>query len=189
MVRNRASAKKAGSGFEQQVADYLSCVLDDERIERRVKRGNKDRGDIAGVTYHGERVVIECKAESRVNLWGYLEEAEVERGNDDAALGVVVVKVPGRGPKGTAWQLAAMPWGDFEEKFPPREEFATHDAGVFDRNDLRGYTDLVDVVTRCTKRGDPGTAVALMPLREFAAELAGGACLLNEEAWSRKMKG
>lgn len=189
MARNRTSAKKAGSGFEQQVADYLSCVLDDDRIERRVKRGSKDRGDIAGVMYHGGRVVIECKAESRVSLWEYLEEAEVERANDDAILGVVVVKVPGRGPKGTAWQLAAMPWGDFEEKFPPREEFSTHDAGIFSPSDLRGYTDMVDVVTRCTKRGDSDTAVALMPLRELAAELVGGACLLDEEAWMRKVRG
>ena len=92
MVRNRASAKKAGSSLERLVADYLAAELDD-RIDRRVKTGSKDRGDIGGVrTIRGGRVVIEVKNVSRDNLPLWIREAEIERGNDDAAIGVVAHK-------------------------------------------------------------------------------------------------
>ena len=92
MTRNRASAKKAGSSLERLVADYLAAELDD-RIDRRVKTGSKDRGDIGGVrTIRGGRVVIEVKNVSRDNLPLWIREAEIERGNDDAAIGVVAHK-------------------------------------------------------------------------------------------------
>jgi len=101
MVRNRASAKKAGSSFERDIADYLKAELGDENIDRRVKNGAKDRGDIAGVkTLRGGRVVIECKNVSRDNLPQWIREAEVERGNDDAAIGVVVHKKHGSAKPG-----------------------------------------------------------------------------------------
>ena len=48
--RNRATAKKAGSSFEKLVADYLAFALNDDRIERRAKNGQLDRGDITGCT-------------------------------------------------------------------------------------------------------------------------------------------
>lgn len=93
MVRNRASAKKAGSSFERLVADYLAQRLNDDRIDRRVKTGNKDRGDIGGVrTIRGGRVVIEAKSVSRDNLPLWIRQAEVERLNDDAVIGVVAHK-------------------------------------------------------------------------------------------------
>jgi hypothetical protein len=100
-MRNRASAKKAGSSFERLIADYLAESLEDDRIDRRVKTGTKDRGDIAGVrTIRGGRVVIECKNVSRDNLPQWIREAEVERGNDDAAIGVVAHKRHGVGTAG-----------------------------------------------------------------------------------------
>ncbi len=93
MSRNRSTAKIAGSSFERLVADYLAVELNDRHIDRRVKSGNKDRGDIAGVkTIRGGRVVIECKNTSRDNLPLWIREAEIERGNDDAAIGVVAHK-------------------------------------------------------------------------------------------------
>ena len=74
------------------MADYLKAELDD-RIDRRVKTGSKDRGDIGGVrTIRGGRVVIEVKNVSRDNLPLWIREAEIERGNDDAAIGVVAHK-------------------------------------------------------------------------------------------------
>jgi len=98
LTRNRASAKKAGASFERLVADYLAEALNDDRIDRRVKTGNKDRGDIGGVrTIRGGRVVIECKSVSRDNLPLWIREAEVERGNDDAVVGVVAHKRFGSG--------------------------------------------------------------------------------------------
>ena len=91
MTRTRASAKAAGSRFERSIADYLAAVLDD-RVDRRVKTGAKDRGDISGVRIHGQRVVIEAKDCAKVKLAGWVTEAHTEAGNDDALVGVVVHK-------------------------------------------------------------------------------------------------
>ena len=94
MVRNRASAKKAGTAFETLVAEYLAMKLADIRIERRAKTGAKDRGDIAGVlTVAGGAVVIECKNTSRDNLPQWIKEAEIERKNDDEVTGRTVAGV------------------------------------------------------------------------------------------------
>jgi hypothetical protein len=89
--RNRKSAKNAGARFERAVADYLNAHVDD-RIDRRVKTGAKDRGDIAGIRHMGGRIVIECKDVTRWDVPGWLREAELERGNDDALVGLVVAK-------------------------------------------------------------------------------------------------
>jgi hypothetical protein len=99
--RNQRSAKKAGALFEQQTADYIADRLDDDRIERRVMGGVNDRGDISNVrTLQGARVVIECKNVSTMALGSWVNEAEIERGNDDALIGVVVHKRRGVGDAG-----------------------------------------------------------------------------------------
>ena len=98
MTRSRASAKKAGTAFESVVVEFLSFRLADDRIERRARNGAKDRGDVSGVrTITGGRVVIECKDTARDNLPAWIREAEVERGNDDAVIGVVAHKKRGSG--------------------------------------------------------------------------------------------
>lgn len=105
--RNRQSAKKAGSSFERAQADWLAERLGDDRIDRRVKHGAKDRGDIAGVrTIRGGRVVIECKNTAAFALPAWLREAEAERGNDDALIGVVMHKK--RGTTDPAEQYVTM---------------------------------------------------------------------------------
>jgi len=92
MTRNRKSAKSAGTSFETLVAGYLNEHIDD-RIERRRQTGSKDRGDIAGLRHMGGRVVVEVKEYGGRLLPGpWLNEAEVERGNDDATAGIVVAK-------------------------------------------------------------------------------------------------
>ena len=92
MTRNRASAKAAGARFERNVADYLAEHVDD-RIDRRVKTGAADKGDIAGIRHMGGRVVLEAKDYGGRYLVGtWLTEADVERGNDDALAGAVVAK-------------------------------------------------------------------------------------------------
>ncbi len=97
MSRSRTSAKAAGTRFERLIADCLAKFIDD-RIDRRVKTGNKDRGDIGGVrAMGGGRVVLECKDVSRTDLGGWVREADVERGNDDAIAGWVVHKRRGHG--------------------------------------------------------------------------------------------
>jgi len=99
MSRSRSSAKAAGSRFERSVADYLNEHVDD-RIDRRVKTGAKDRGDIAGWRYAGLRIVAECKDVVRVALGTWVAEADVERRNDDAQVGVVIHKRRGTADPG-----------------------------------------------------------------------------------------
>ena len=103
MTRNRRSAKQAGATFERSIANYLAEILDDERIDRRVKRGANDRGDIAGVRVHGQRVAIEAKNCSKLDLPGWVREAQAEAGNDDALVGVVVHKRHGTTDPGSQW--------------------------------------------------------------------------------------
>lgn len=91
MGRSRASAKAAGTRFERAIADYLAEHIDD-RIDRRVKTGGRDKGDIAGLRLHGQKVVVECKDTSRLELGAWVNEADVERGNDDALIGLVIHK-------------------------------------------------------------------------------------------------
>ncbi|MGP5599575.1 hypothetical protein ACTXOJ_11345 [Glutamicibacter arilaitensis] len=102
MTRTRASAKAAGSKFERDIADHLAKLVDD-RIDRRVKTGAKDRGDIGGVRVQGQKLVLECKNTSRINLGTWITEAHVEAGNDDALAGVIVHKRHGKGKPGDQW--------------------------------------------------------------------------------------
>lgn len=92
MARNLTTAKAAGARFERTIADYLATHIDD-RIDRRVKTGNKDKGDIAGVRTHGQKVALELKDYGgRYQVGPWLTEADIERGNDDALAGVVIAK-------------------------------------------------------------------------------------------------
>lgn len=103
MVRSRASARAAGTRFERQIADYLAGALDDDRIDRRVKTGAKDRGDISGLRIHGQRLVIECKDSTRLCLPEWTDQAHTEAGNDDALAGIVIHKRRGVGEPGRQW--------------------------------------------------------------------------------------
>jgi hypothetical protein len=59
--------------------------------------GAKDRGDIANFRVASHRVVVECKDAAKINLAGWLGEAQDEATNDEALLGVVVAKRRGKG--------------------------------------------------------------------------------------------
>jgi hypothetical protein len=89
--RSRASAKAAGTRFERSIADALARHVDD-RIDRRAKTGGKDKGDIGGLRHMGAKVAIECKDVARLELGTWVTEADVERGNDDALVGLVIHK-------------------------------------------------------------------------------------------------
>jgi len=100
VTRSPASAKQAGARFERVIADYLSEHVD-ERIDRRVKTGAKDKGDIASLRHRGMRLVVECKdyaGEYMVGPW--LNEVDIERGNDDAPVGMVFAKRRGSSEPG-----------------------------------------------------------------------------------------
>ncbi|WP_306357433.1 MULTISPECIES: hypothetical protein [unclassified Nocardia] len=110
MTRSRRSARQAGSAFETLVARGLADALDDDRIERRVRNGARDRGDIAGLrTLGGGRIVVECKDHGgQIKAAEWTREAETERGNDDALVGLVVAKRMGTRQFGDQWVLMTM---------------------------------------------------------------------------------
>ncbi len=101
MTRTLKSAKNAGTAFETLIANYLAANIDG-RIERRRLTGAKDRGDLSGWRAFGHRVVAELKNYGgRVQVGTWLEEADVERNNDDALCSLVIAKrrgitAPGR---------------------------------------------------------------------------------------------
>ncbi len=108
MSRNRKSARDAGSAFERSSADYLAAYVDD-RIDRRVKNGTKDRGDIGGVrAVLGGRVVLECKNTAALSLGAWVGEADIERGNDDAVAGFVVHKRRGTTDPGSQYVTGTL---------------------------------------------------------------------------------
>ena len=91
-TRSRASAKAAGTRFETTVARYLAEHVDD-RIERRRMTGSRDRGDLSGWRFAGQRIVAELKDYGgRIAAGPWLNEAEVERGNDGAGVALVIAK-------------------------------------------------------------------------------------------------
>lgn len=108
MARTRQSAKSAGARFERSIADALAAALDDDRIDRRARNGAKDRGDIAGIRLHGQRVVIECKDAATLRLPEWTSEARVEAGNDDALVGLVVHKRRGVSDPMAQWVTCTL---------------------------------------------------------------------------------
>lgn len=104
MTRSRQSAKQAGARFERTIADYLRDNLDD-RIDRRVKTGAADKGDIANVRdSHNRRIVLECKDYGgKINLPEWVKEAHAEADNDNAHAGLVVAKRRGTTDPGKQW--------------------------------------------------------------------------------------
>lgn len=88
--------KRKGTSFETQVVEYLREKTGGD-IDRMPLHGTKDRGDVSGFRIRGQRVVLECKNRQRLELSQWLDEAEEERGNDDAEYAFVVFKRKGKG--------------------------------------------------------------------------------------------
>lgn len=110
MGRSRKAAANAGRAMERGTANYLAYMVDD-RIDRQVKTGSKDNGDIAGVRFHGHKIAIECKEVMTPALPAWLREAEVERENLKALAGVVVHRK--RGVTAMEDQIVSMTLRDF----------------------------------------------------------------------------
>jgi len=94
------ASKRKGTGWESAVVSYLR----DNGVphaERRALAGNKDRGDIAGIP----GVAVECKSAARVELAAWVDEAEAERVNDRADLGVVWIKRRGKASPGAGFVI------------------------------------------------------------------------------------
>lgn len=86
------ASRRKGTSWESLCVDALRDH-GVKHAERRTLNGSHDRGDLAGMP----GVVWECKAEKSYDLPGYLREAERERVNDGADIGIVWMKAPGKG--------------------------------------------------------------------------------------------
>lgn len=103
MGRNLRSAKAAGSRFERLIADHLNERLYGLSVDRQVKTGARDSGDIAGVHLAGRRIAIECKNVTRMDLPKWTREAHTEAGNVGGAVGIVIHKRHGNGKPEDQW--------------------------------------------------------------------------------------
>lgn len=92
--------KQRGTAWESAVVRFLQGV-GFVHTERRALAGNKDRGDLAGIP----GLVVECKHVARLDLSGWLDEAELERDNDRARYGAVWVKRKGTTNPGRSYVL------------------------------------------------------------------------------------
>lgn len=86
-----SAAKRKGTAAETAIVTYLRSI-GFIHAERRALNGTQDRGDIAGIP----AVVIEAKNCARQELAAWVGEAETERDNDGASLGVVWHKRRGK---------------------------------------------------------------------------------------------
>lgn len=85
-----SKSRAKGTAWETQIVRYLNTFA--RHVERRALAGSSDKGDIAGVL----GTVIEAKSCARIELAAWVDEAEIEKDNADATLGVVWVKRKGK---------------------------------------------------------------------------------------------
>jgi hypothetical protein len=112
VTRNRATAKAAGAKFERLIADGLATALEDTRIDRKVKSGAQDKGDIANVRHGEHRIAIEAKDRGgQFYAAEWVAEAEAERINDGALVGIVIAKRKGKTDPMEQWCLMTV--GEF----------------------------------------------------------------------------
>lgn len=103
MPRNRKSAKQAGARFERTTADYMRDVTG-QPIDRLVKTGAKDRGDVGPFrNAQGDLVAVECKDTTRLALPQWIGEAHAEAINYGAVAGIIVHKRKGFTAPGKQW--------------------------------------------------------------------------------------
>lgn len=103
MGRNLRSAKAAGSRFERLVADYLDDRLEGCHVDRQVKTGAADSGDLYGVTCRGRQIAIECKNVTKMGLPQWVREAHTEATNIGGLTGIVIHKRHGNAKPGDQW--------------------------------------------------------------------------------------
>lgn len=110
MSRSRTTARKAGAAFERAIADYLKETLGDDGIDRQVKTGSRDLGDIRGVTdAHGNPIAVECKDYGgRLHPTAWIREAHTEAANKNAHTGIIIAKRRGTTRPGDQWVITTL---------------------------------------------------------------------------------
>lgn len=80
---------RKGSQWETDSVAFLNAELGDLfDVERRVKEGKNDRGDIGGI----RGWVFECKNVASITLGSFMAELDAEIANADAEHGFAIVK-------------------------------------------------------------------------------------------------
>lgn len=101
---------KKGPEFEKWVVERLRKAFGPS-IERRVMGGANDRGDVAGLFWHGRPVVIEAKNVTKLRPAQWFGELETECGNADTDIGAIVFHRAGYGEKSMDEQGVLMTYG------------------------------------------------------------------------------
>lgn len=103
-TRKARNSKRKGATFETDLVTALRAEGFD--VERLTKAGKDDEGDLVVRMDDRSYIVIEAKNEARIDIPGYLREAEIERENfikhrpglaPERVRGVAVVKARGKG--------------------------------------------------------------------------------------------
>jgi len=99
---------KKGPWMEARTVEYLNRAFQTNAIERRVMGGANDRGDVAGVYFHGRPFVIEVKNRTAVTPAQWFKELADECGNADTDMGAVVFHRKGKGARSMGDQYVLM---------------------------------------------------------------------------------
>lgn len=113
-----STAKTKGRETENLAATWLANRLG-YSIERRRLSGSADRGDLSGLP----DTVVEVKSAAHWSPLRWLREAETERQNDKARLGVVVARPKGK-PNPDDW-VVIMSMDSFAELWEPWSDAQT----------------------------------------------------------------
>jgi len=97
-----SKSKAKGTAFERLIADHLAQYW--PFADRAPLTGNKDRGDISGTP----GIVWELKNAKTLRLSEWLDEAETERDNASAEVGVLVVKRRGYARPGDQYAVVSL---------------------------------------------------------------------------------
>lgn len=106
---------KKGPQFEKDVVEYLRRAFDSDSIERRVMGGANDRGDVAGLYWHGRPFVVEVKNVTKLRPKAWFGELEAECGNADTDMGAIVFHREGFGEKSMDGQGVLMTLGTLKK--------------------------------------------------------------------------
>lgn len=102
-----------GTWFESRIVEYLRWAMRKPEIDRLPRKGKNDEGDVGGVRALGYPVVVEAKHVKKLNLAGWLAEAEAERLNKGAIAAIVVHKRVGKGARQMGDQYVTMTLADY----------------------------------------------------------------------------
>ena len=94
------TSRRKGTSWETAIVAFLRSV-GVPYAERRALGGNKDRGDIAGLP----GIAIEAKSARAIELSKWVDEAEKERANDGARIGLVWIKRRGKTCPGSGFVI------------------------------------------------------------------------------------